>query len=125
DAPPHMDYADDVKYPDTCKSAAGKAIIINTIQCGGDPDTRKVWQEVCAKAEGTYVQIAQDGGVVAVPTPFDKDLAAINAELSRTTLTYGDRRLRAAGEAKKAEAAGLDAPAAAERAGFAGKSGRV
>src|SRR5262249_42679199 len=34
DAPPHMDYKDDVKYPQTCKLAAGKDIIINTIQCG-------------------------------------------------------------------------------------------
>ena len=36
DAPPHMDYTDDVKYPDTCKKACEKGIIINTIQCGND-----------------------------------------------------------------------------------------
>ena len=35
DAPPHMDYADDVKYPETCKMAAAQGIIINTVQCGG------------------------------------------------------------------------------------------
>src|SRR6516164_3363792 len=34
DAPPHMDYADDVKYPETCKKACEKAIIINSVQCG-------------------------------------------------------------------------------------------
>ncbi len=34
DAPPHMDYNDDVKYPETCKKAVEKGIIINTIQCG-------------------------------------------------------------------------------------------
>ncbi|HEX8026909.1 MAG TPA: vWA domain-containing protein, partial [Vicinamibacterales bacterium] len=34
DAPPHMDYADDVKFPDTCKLAMEKGILINTVQCG-------------------------------------------------------------------------------------------
>ncbi len=38
DAPPHMDYADDVKYPDTCKKAVSQGIIINTIQCGNDAE---------------------------------------------------------------------------------------
>src|SRR5262249_35130354 len=32
DAPPHMDYPDDVKYPDTCKLAVKNDIIINTVQ---------------------------------------------------------------------------------------------
>src|SRR4051794_23493131 len=32
DAPPHMDYADDVKYPETCKKAVAKGLIINTVQ---------------------------------------------------------------------------------------------
>src|SRR5262249_27251805 len=109
DAPPHMDYQDDVKYPETCKKAVERDIIINTIQCGNDPDCRKHWLEICRKAEGTYVQIAREGGIVAVATPFDKDLAEINAELAKNTVTYGDARLRRAGEEKKAEAAKLSA----------------
>src|SRR5919202_2877314 len=51
DAPPHMDYPDDVKYPQTCKLAVEKGILINTIQCGPNPETRKHWQDICAKAE--------------------------------------------------------------------------
>src|ERR1700730_7213222 len=46
DAPPHMDYADDVKYPDTCKLAVARDIIINTVQCGNHAETRKYWQEI-------------------------------------------------------------------------------
>src|SRR5262249_18851932 len=84
DAPPHMDYADDVKYPETCKLACEKGIIINTVQCGSHGETMKYWKDICLKAEGSYVQIAADGGVVAVATPYDKDLARINAELSKT-----------------------------------------
>jgi Mg-chelatase subunit ChlD len=123
DAPPHMDYKDDVKYPETCKLAAERGIIINTVQCGDHPETRKYWQDICTKAEGSYVQIAQDGGVVAVATPYDKDLAKINTELARSTLTYGDRGRQLAGEDKKEAAAGLATAAAADRAAFAGKAG--
>jgi hypothetical protein len=47
------------------------------------------WKQICAKAEGSYAQIAQAGGVVAVATPYDKRLAEINGELTRSTLVYG------------------------------------
>jgi Mg-chelatase subunit ChlD len=125
DAPPHMDYPDDVKYPETCKVAAAKGIIINTVQCGNSAETRKFWQDICRKAEGSYVQIAQDGGVVAIPTPFDKRLAEINGELAKSALTYGDRTRRLESDAKKDAAAALPVPVAAERAGFAAKGGGV
>src|SRR6476469_7027764 len=48
DAPPHMDYKDDIKYPETCKIAAGQGIIINTVLCGNDGEAKKHWQEICA-----------------------------------------------------------------------------
>jgi Mg-chelatase subunit ChlD len=125
DAPPHMDYKDDVKYPVTCKLAKELDIRINTVQCGNHPQTRKFWEAICNLAGGSYVQIAQNGGVVAIATPYDKELAKINGEMARTTLVYGDREVRARGKDKKKEAAKLSAPAAAERAAFAAKSGRV
>jgi Mg-chelatase subunit ChlD len=125
DAPPHMDYADDVKYPVTCKKACEKDIIINTIQCGGDGECQKHWKEICKLAEGSYAQIAQSGGVVAIATPFDKELAEINTELAKSTLVYGDAKMRAAGAAKRDEARALKPEAAADRAGFAGKSGKA
>jgi Mg-chelatase subunit ChlD len=125
DAPPHMDYADDVKYQVTCKKACEKSIIINTIQCGGDGECQKHWKEICKLAEGSYAQIAQTGGVVAVATPFDKELAEINSELAKTTLVYGGRRMKEAGEAKREAARALPAPAAADRAGFAAKDGKA
>src|SRR4051794_28412760 len=33
DAPPHMDYQDDVKYTTSVAAAAAKGIVVNTIQC--------------------------------------------------------------------------------------------
>jgi Mg-chelatase subunit ChlD len=91
DAPPHMDYKDDVKYPDTCKLAGEKGILINAVQCGGDADCARVWQDISSKAGGAYVQIAQDGATVRVITPYDKRLADINAELENSTLVYGSK----------------------------------
>jgi Mg-chelatase subunit ChlD len=119
DAPPHMDYPDDVKYPETCKLAVARDIIINTVQCGPSPDTRKFWEEICRLGEGSYVQIDQKGGpIVAVTTPFDADLAKINRELTATTLTYGNRQTQSEGLAKKAANATLAPGIAADRAAF-------
>src|SRR5262249_13234945 len=125
DAPPHMDYTDDVKYPETCKKACEKAIIINTVQCGNDPECAKFWRDICAKAEGSYVQIEQGGGVVAVSTPYDKDLGVLNDDLAKTTLVYGSRRKQMESREKVAEAKALPASSKADRAGFGGKDGRV
>ncbi len=119
DAPPHMDYGDDSKYPATCKKACEKGILINTIQCGGDKDCQKHWKEICKLAEGSYAQIEQSGGVVAVATPFDKELADLNRELARTTLVYGGRAMKAENTKKLREAEALSASAAADRAAFA------
>jgi hypothetical protein len=120
-----MDYADDVKYPQTCKKACEKGIIINTIQCGGDPQCQKHWREICAKAEGSYAQIAQEGGVVAVASPYDRELAEINGALARSTLAYGGGGAKAEGLARARAAEALPAMAAADRGGYAAKAGRI
>ena len=108
----------------TCKKACEKGIIINTIQCGGDAECQKHWKEICKLAEGSFVQIPQNGGVVvAIATPFDKRLTEINGELAKTTLVFGDRREQTLGLAKNAAAERLDAPAAASRAAYQCKNG--
>lgn len=126
DAAPHMNYQDDVKYPVTCQKAAAAGIVINTVQCGSSAQTAKFWRDICVKAEGSYVQIAQDGGVVAVATPFDAELGKLNSELAKTILVFGDDKARERGEARKKDAEDL-APAApavaADRAGALAKSG--
>lgn len=136
DAPPHMDYTDDVKYPVTCKKAVEKGIIINTIQCGTDGDCTKAWKDIAVKSEGSFAAIPQEGGVVAVATPFDARLAKINEELTRTVVVAGEARFRREAEKKLEAARDLAKPAApgaapapealakaADRAGFAGKTG--
>ena len=119
DAPPHMDYPDDVKYPVTCKLALEKGIIINTVQCGGSAECKKHWLEICKNAEGRYVQIDGNGGpIVHVATPFDKDLAEINTKINRCQLVWGCEKDKDEAKAKLKMADMLPAPAAAERATY-------
>lgn len=124
DAPPHMDYANDVKYPETCKKAVANNITINTVQCGTNAQTKTSWQDICRLAEGSYVQIDQGGGpIVAIATPFDAELAEINREMSKRTLVFGRREVQDAAR-EKASAGGALAPAAAaDRASYFARNG--
>ena len=123
DCPPHMDYQDDVKYPVTCQQAARGNIIINTVQCGNDGSTTPIWQEIAKLAEGSYIALAQSGGMTAVTTPVDAEIAKISAEIGRTTVAYGSRERQSAVAAKN-ELAETAAPAiAASRAVFNSATG--
>jgi hypothetical protein len=125
DAPPHMDYTDDVKYPVTCKKAVEKGIIINTVLCGTAEDAKKIWQDISSKAKGSFVAIPQDGGVVVHTTPFDAKLAALNKELTSTVVVFGSKEKQAEDARKNAAAGLLGAPAAAERIAYQAKNGQV
>jgi Mg-chelatase subunit ChlD len=124
DAPPHMDYADDVKYEESCKKAVASNIIINTVQCGANAQTKKAWEDICRLAEGSYVQIGQSGGpILAIATPFDKELAEINGEISKNTLVFGRPEAQATARFNAASGAKLKGGAAADRAGFLARNG--
>src|SRR5574339_73700 len=100
DAPPHMDYQDDAKYPQIVAAAGAKGIVVNTIQCGGLSDTVAPWQHIAALGHGRYFTVEQAGSAVAIATPFDARIATLAAELDGTRLYYGSADERAAMEAK-------------------------
>jgi hypothetical protein len=118
DYPPHMDYRGEVKYPDTCKAAAARGLIINTVQCGEVPETTRVWKEIARLAEGAYVALEQSGNMQAVATPYDEEIARLSGELARTVVPWGTRERRAEAEAKNRAAAEAPAAVAADRAAF-------
>jgi hypothetical protein len=89
DAPPHMDYQDDVPYPETAAAALQKGIVVNAIQCGGNGETALVWERIAQLGNGSYFTVAQGGSAVAISTPFDKKLAELSARLDNTRLYYG------------------------------------
>lgn len=122
DAPPHMDYEQDVLYEDTCKKAAGAAIYINTIQCGGIDGTERFWRDIAAKAEGRYFRVEQSGGAILAETPFDEELGELSDELDATRVYFGSAAEQAEMMGRARESARVmaaaPAPAKASRAAF-------
>jgi Mg-chelatase subunit ChlD len=125
DAPPHMDYPDGPKYPDLCREAAKKDLIINTIQCGEMAETKPIWQEIAKLAEGSYVGISQSGNVAVISTPMDKELSRLNERIGATLIPYGDSTLQAEVHAKFVAAKSAPVAAMADRLTYNSKTGRA
>ena len=107
DAPPHMDYKEDVPYTVSLQNAAQKGIIVNTVQCGAASDTERFWREIALKGEGRYAKVDQNGGAASATSPYDDKIAALSRELDETRLYYGDERKQAEGKVKQALGAGI------------------
>jgi Mg-chelatase subunit ChlD len=114
DAPPHMDYQDDVKYPQTLAEARAQGIVVNAIQCGSYAGTAGEWQHIAQLAGGEYFQVDQAGSAVAIATPFDSKLAELSAALDQTRMYYGSDADKAEQEEKLAAVAKLTAGASVE-----------
>ncbi|MDH5353038.1 MAG: VWA domain-containing protein [Gammaproteobacteria bacterium] len=122
DAPPHMDYADDVKYPVTLERAKNNGIVVNTIQSGRNGGTTPVWQNIAQLGYGEYFQVENSGNSIAVSTPFDRKLSELAASLEATRIFYGDdkqrERQRRKNEASKKLRTELSDAALARRSAF-------
>lgn len=123
DCPPHMDYQDDIKYQATCEKAAKSNIIINTVQCGNHQETTAIWQEIAKRAEGTYLALAQSGGMTAIATPHDDEIAKLSKKIGMTSIGYGSISQQSAVKEKNARAAEAPAAVSASRAEFNSKTG--
>ena len=123
DAPPHLDYADDVPYTKSIATARERGIVVNTIQCGSFGSTTPIWQEMASIGAGQFAAIRQDGGMLALATPMDDELARLNAELGETLVPYGAAKERAELEAKVDAAAAAAPSTVAARLGFLSKLG--
>ena len=122
DAPPHMDYKDDVKYPETCKLAVKNDLIINTVQCGKIGSTRPIWQQIARLSEGSFVALGQTGDMVAVATPYDKEIAALSDQIGDTVIAYGNAAAIDGVTKKLARAKAAPAPSKADRSAALSKS---
>jgi hypothetical protein len=90
DAPPHMDYAQDVKYPTTLAVAKQKGIIVNAVLAGEARDTERVWRDIAQNGNGRFIPIPQDGGkVVIIETPYDDDIIILQKQINGTVIPYG------------------------------------
>ncbi|MFN7956056.1 MAG: vWA domain-containing protein [bacterium] len=123
DAPPHMDYPQDQPYARIVEAAVKKDLVIDTIQCGADTETARVWQEIARLGEGKFVALGQTGDMVAVSTPVDGEIAALARELGKTAVGYGSDERRKEVEEKLSVAAAAPAAVAADKATFSARGG--
>ena len=112
------------KYPELCRAAAKKDLIINTVQCGAMTETTPIWKEIAKMSEGNYVAIAQSGNVAIIATPMDEKLAELNKRIGATLIPYGDPETRGGVSAKQAMSEAVAAPAAADRLSYNAKTNK-
>ncbi len=105
DCPPHTDYNDGFDYKAEADKAAARGIFVNAIRCGTNAETETVWLDIAKRGLGNYFTLAQTGGVVNVPTPFDEKMVKLGAGLELTTVA---RRGRENERSLSLAAAGID-----------------
>lgn len=125
DAPAHDEYDDGMTSASLAKEARRAGIVINTVRCGADGATERAWQQIAQFAGGRYASIAQDGGVVAIATPYDAELSRLNSDLADTVMGYGTAVHQAASARKMRRRKSMSLGAAASAAGYAAKSKKM
>lgn len=92
DAPPHMDYKGERKYPEIIADARKENILINTVQAGNSAETKNFWKDIAERGAGRYLAIAQDGGPVEeIATPYDQQILQNQQQIDKTIMPYGTR----------------------------------
>lgn len=123
DAPPHMDYKQDRKYPEILAEARERGIIVNAVQAGRSKETERVWRIIAQLGGGRYIPIPQDGGeVVVIETPYDREILNLQIEINRTVMPYGSRRQKAEVQEKAMAPSRAPAPVATDMAAYMRKS---
>jgi von Willebrand factor type A domain len=129
DAPPHMDYAQDTKYPVTLAVAKQKDIIVNAVLAGNARDTERVWRDIAQNGNGRFIPIPQDGGqIVIIETPYDDDIIILQREINGTVIPYGPRAMQKRTEDRTRQLSQVAAAApaqASEMASYLNKRAKV
>ncbi len=125
DAPPHEDYAEAPTLAAVMQKAVRRGLIVNSVQCGSDTQATVAFSRISRLGEGRLLPVAQDGGMIAVATPFDEKMATLSVKLEGTGLAFGGGKAGALREMSLASAVrGMaSAPAAAERAEYKARAG--
>jgi hypothetical protein len=122
DAPPHMDYEQDKKYPELLEIARKKGIIVNAVQAGAARDTEKVWRTIAQLGRGDYIPIPQDGGqVVIIETPYDREIIELQGQINRTVVPYGTRERQQRVEEKTRQVTQAPAASASDMTSYLNK----
>jgi hypothetical protein len=89
-------------FREECKAAIGRSIAVNAFYCGANGDSdAEGYREAARLADGHFAAIDPASAVV-LESPFDRQIADLNAALNRTYLPFGEAG--AAGAAAQARA---------------------
>ncbi|MDL2268447.1 VWA domain-containing protein [Desulfosarcina sp. OttesenSCG-928-A07] len=125
DAPPHMDYNQDRKYPEVIGDAVQRGITVNTVQAGTAAQTQKVWQEMARLGAGQYLSIPQDGGrTTIIETPYDTEIRILQKDLNLTIIPYGTSVRQESVKAKAKMYEAVAPSTAADMSSYVSKTGR-
>ncbi len=126
DAPPHMDYAQDAKYPDVVRMAHDHpGIIVNAVQACKARDTARVWRDIAQRSDGRYLSIPQDGGQI----PFHwrrrgtRRSSNCKSRINGAVIPYGPRAQRSSVEQKTRQITSASPSVASEVADISNKCG--
>lgn len=125
DAPPHEDYPEAPKLSAVLEKAVRRGLVINSVQCGADAQTTIAFTGIARRGEGRLLPVPQDGGMIAVATPFDDKMAALSVKLEGTGMAFGGAKAaaRESGMLAASVRGMASAPAAAERAEYKARAG--
>jgi hypothetical protein len=79
-----------VDFRESCKAAAGRGVVVNTIFCGSNAEGSGTgWKDGATLADGRYMSIDQNQKVAEIPTPHDAEIATLGIALNKTYLPFG------------------------------------
>jgi hypothetical protein len=79
-----------VDFHASCKAAAGRGVVVNTIFCGPSAQGLQTgWKDGAVLADGRYMSIDQNQKVVEIPAPQDAEIARLGQSLNKTYLPFG------------------------------------
>ncbi len=124
DAPPHEGRSG-LYSARLAREAKEKGIVINTVRCGSMGTTLNAWKRIAALSGGMTSSIRQDGAMIAMTTPMDRELKELNAKLSSTLLPTGSAADKGAAMARLRVNRAMSAEVQAESARYRARSGRL
>lgn len=102
DCPPHMDYPQEKEYPEICKIAAKKGIVINTIKLGNScKGAIEHFKAISAKTNGNYLHLDQNATDVVIQTPYDDSINQYSYQIDNSKMYYGTASVKSYNGSKK------------------------
>lgn len=108
-----------VDFRNSCKTAQGRDILVNTIHCGDfETGVSTGWKEGAEIGLGKYLIIDTDARVVHIATPYDSAMLQLNYRLNATYIGIGSHgaEMKMRQEVQDKNAATYGAANAAQRA---------